>query len=60
MADAAQLARPPQPAGATQPGSGLLDQAISATKQTEPERAEELMRTLVEQALRAPSPIPRT
>ena len=29
----------------------LLDQAISATKQTEPERTEELLRTLTEQAL---------
>src|SRR5262252_7392113 len=29
----------------------LLDQAIGATKQTEPDRAKELLRTLTEQAL---------
>src|SRR3954462_4114246 len=51
MADAAQLAPSPQAAVATQPGSDLLEQAISATKQTEPKRAEELLRTLTEQAL---------
>lgn len=33
-------------------GVSLLDQAISATKQTEPERVQELMRTLTEEALR--------
>ena len=31
-------------------GSSLLDQVVSATKQTEPDRAQELVRTLVEQA----------
>src|SRR5437763_12895401 len=51
MADTAQLAPSPQAAVATQPGSDLLEQAISATKQTEPKRAEELLRTLTEQAL---------
>jgi type VI secretion system protein ImpC len=51
MADAAQLAPSPQAAVSTQPGSDLLEQAISATKQTEPKRAEELLRTLTEQAL---------
>ncbi|MEM6536727.1 MAG: type VI secretion system contractile sheath large subunit [Pseudomonadota bacterium] len=33
-------------------GSSLLDQAISATKQTEPERVQELMKTLTQEALR--------
>ncbi len=33
-------------------GLSLLDQAISVTKQTEPSRAEELMRTLAEEALK--------
>ncbi len=32
--------------------TSLLDQAISATKQTEPSRAEELIRTLTEEALK--------
>jgi len=32
-------------------GTSLLDQAISATKQTEPDRAEMLLRTLTEEAL---------
>jgi type VI secretion system protein ImpC len=32
-------------------GASLLDQVVGATKQTEPERAQELVRTLVEQAL---------
>lgn len=31
---------------------GLLDQAISVTKQTEPDRAKELMRTLAEEAMK--------
>jgi type VI secretion system protein ImpC len=35
----------------TRIGTDLLEQAISATKQTEPKRAEELLRTLTEQAL---------
>ena len=30
---------------------GLLDQVVAATKQTEPDRAQELAKTLVEQAL---------
>ena len=40
-------------AGATEEGSGinLLDQVVAATKQTEPDRAQELVKTLVEQAL---------
>ena len=32
-------------------GLSLLDQAISATKQTEPSRVEELMRTLANEAM---------
>jgi type VI secretion system protein ImpC len=43
-----------QPQGAvaeTTAEASLLDQAIGATKQTEPDRAKELMRTLTEQAL---------
>ena len=32
--------------------TSLLDQAITATKQTEPSRAEELIRTLTEEALK--------
>lgn len=39
------------PETTAQPGVDLLEQAISATKQTEPKRAEELLRTLTEQAL---------
>ena len=31
--------------------SGLLDQVVAATKQTEPDRAQDLVKTLVEQAL---------
>src|SRR5215472_2470281 len=34
----------------TEPG-GLLEQVVAATKQTEPDRAQELVKTLVEQAL---------
>ncbi|KAA5604538.1 type VI secretion system contractile sheath large subunit [Roseospira marina] len=33
-------------------GPSLLDQAIAATKQTEPDRAQELIRTLTEQAMK--------
>jgi type VI secretion system protein ImpC len=51
MANTAPLASAAQAGVATQPGIDLLDQAISATKQTEPKRAEELLRTLTEQAL---------
>lgn len=50
MSDAAQLPGAPQADAVTQ-DAGLLEQAISATKQTEPKRAEELLRTLTEQAL---------
>jgi type VI secretion system protein ImpC len=32
-------------------GTSLLDQVVSATRQTEPDRAQELVKTLVEQAL---------
>ncbi|BAI72426.1 hypothetical protein AZL_017880 [Azospirillum sp. B510] len=40
-------------AGAAAEGTGLsiLDQAIAATKQTEPDRAQELLRTLTQEAL---------
>src|SRR6478672_6884458 len=51
MADAKSA---PQTAGATttsEPAPGLLDQIISNTKQTEPDRAQDLVKTLVEQAL---------
>src|ERR1044071_5635601 len=42
----------PQAAGATTTEApGLLDQVVSATRQTEPDRAQELVKTLVEQAL---------
>jgi type VI secretion system protein ImpC len=42
----------PNAAGAPQAAAGvsLLDQVVSATKQTEPDRAQDLVRTLVEQA----------
>ena len=50
MADAKSA---PQAAAATttEAATGLLDQIISNTKQTEPDRAQELVKTLVEQAL---------
>lgn len=50
MADAKSA---PQPAAATttEAAPGLLDQIISNTKQTEPDRAQDLVKTLVEQAL---------
>lgn len=47
----------PQPATPAVPGIGsgeginLLDQVVAATKQTEPDRAQELVKTLVEQAM---------
>ena len=47
----ARLVQTPQAETTAQPGVDLLEQAISATKQTEPKRAEELLRTLTEQAL---------
>lgn len=49
MSDARLVQTPPETTA--QPGVDLLEQAISATKQTEPKRAEELLRTLTEQAL---------
>src|ERR1044071_413763 len=50
MADAKSA---PQSAAATttEAAPGLLDQIITTTKQTEPDRAQELVKTLVEQAL---------
>ena len=42
-------------AGATtteEAGVSLLEQAIAATKQTEPDRAQELLKTLTEEALK--------
>jgi type VI secretion system protein ImpC len=51
MAQTAQLQPSPQAEAATQSGPDLLERAIGATKQTEPKRAEELLRTLTEQAL---------
>src|SRR5215831_20885216 len=36
---------------ATAEPSGLLEQVVAATRQTEPDRAQELVKTLVEQAL---------
>ena len=40
-----------EPTVESAPGPRLLDQAIAATKQTEPDRAEALIRTLAEEAL---------
>lgn len=51
MMSDARLVQTPQAETTAQPGVDLLEQAISATKQTEPKRAEELLRTLTEQAL---------
>jgi type VI secretion system protein ImpC len=51
MAQTAQLEPSPQTEAVTQSGPDLLERAIGATKQTEPKRAEELLRTLTEQAL---------
>jgi type VI secretion system protein ImpC len=42
----------PVAAGTIDAGPGLLDQVVAATRQTEPDRARELVRTLVEQASR--------
>ncbi len=39
-------------AAATGEAGSLLDQAIQATKQTEPDRAKELLKTLTEEALK--------
>ncbi len=41
----------PTPPGTLADGPSLLDQAIAATRQTEPDRAELLLRTLTEEAL---------
>jgi type VI secretion system protein ImpC len=41
-----------QSAAAAQETGSLLDQVVSATRQTEPDRAQDLVRTLVEQAKR--------
>jgi type VI secretion system protein ImpC len=40
-----------QPGAATETATSLLDQVVAATKQTEPDRAQDLVKTLVEQAL---------
>ncbi|MBV8868684.1 MAG: type VI secretion system contractile sheath large subunit, partial [Acetobacteraceae bacterium] len=41
-----------EPAQATtETTTSLLDQVVAATKQTEPDRAQDLVKTLVEQAL---------
>jgi len=45
-------AAPAAGAAATAEQASLLDQVVSATKQTEPDRAQELVKTLVEEALR--------
>ncbi|NBC31207.1 MAG: type VI secretion system contractile sheath large subunit [Alphaproteobacteria bacterium] len=42
----------PGAAAATTETAGLLDQAIAATKQTEPERTQALLKTLTEEALK--------
>src|SRR4051794_33363596 len=44
-------AAPEAAAGATTETASLLDQVVSATKQTEPDRAKDLVKTLVDQAL---------
>src|SRR5438270_722468 len=41
----------PETSAATMEAGGLLEQVVAATKQTEPDRAQELVKTLVEQAL---------
>jgi type VI secretion system protein ImpC len=48
----AQQTTQPGAAAATDLAPSLLDQAIAATKQTEPDRAQELLRTLTEEALK--------
>ena len=63
MDDVRRSSRPDAAGGDRSPAEelSLLEQAISATKQTEPKRAEELLRTLTEAgARRARFPIPRT
>ena len=49
MADAKSA--PEAAANTTEAAPGLLDQILTNTKQTEPDRAQELVKTLVEQAL---------
>ncbi len=53
MADAAAAPAAGTPAAATttEAAPGLLDQILTNTKQTEPDRAQDLVKTLVEQAL---------
>src|SRR5437870_6168739 len=41
----------PETSAATTEDGGLLEQVVAATRQTEPDRAQELVKTLVEQAL---------
>src|ERR1700755_1297359 len=50
MAKPASPSNQPAPAVAETQTVNLLDQVVTATKQTEPDRAQELVRTLVEQA----------
>lgn len=53
MSETADLAQAAAAAGTeTTETPSLLDQAIAATKQTEPDRAQELLRTLTEEALK--------
>ncbi len=47
----ASQAAPGAPEAATTEGLSILDQVVSATKQTEPDRAQDLVKTLVEEAL---------
>src|SRR5258708_9341838 len=47
----AETVRQTGAAGTTTEAPGLLDQIITNTKQTEPDRAQDLVKTLVEQAL---------
>ena len=41
----------PEASVTTTEDGGLLEQVVAATKQTEPDRAQELVKTLIEQAL---------
>ena len=47
----AESARQGEAATTTEAAPGLLDQIITNTKQTQPDRAQDLVKTLVEQAL---------
>jgi len=49
MSDTNAAAQPAQASAET--ATSLLDQVVAATKQTEPDRAQDLVKTLVEQAL---------